>query len=279
MTLYIEQSIDLDVLCAKLSANLSFTLTETGGGAPGSGSVSIATGQHFLTVDGSVVEKPDPDDAPLDLEHTPLLTAIQDAINALALSATYAVTFDPVTERVAIAGDGAGGVTSFALTAMSSVAQRCLGYTSNKSGAGPHAADRAPYYWMKCSEGGLTDYFNNEEAESEIGEDLRSHGADVYGIDQDELPMRFDAVIPLEPRAKLWTDAASATVPWTWERFFRHARQMGPAAIAFDNGTVSWTKFVLLDKAGRRFAPRPRQSKNLWTYGDVPITAWLLGSL
>lgn len=279
MTLYLEQGIDITVLAGSLGGALSFTLTETGGGG-NVANVSLPSGTHFLTIDGTTIDRPDPDDDPIDLGYSPLTTAVQTAINAVAaLAATYTVTFNPTTERITIAGDGAGGVTSFALTNMSELARRALGYTSNKSGAGPHAADRAPYYWMKCSEGGLTDYFRDEEEESEIGEDLRSHGADVYGIDQDELPIKFDAVIPLEPRAKLWTEDASATVPWTWQRFFRYSRQMTPTAIAFDNGTISWTRFVFLTKAGRRFAPRPRQSKNVWTYGDVPITSWEIGRL
>lgn len=276
MTLYLEQGIDLTVLRGQLGGALAFTLTETGGGGA-TGSVSIPDGTHFLTIDGTTVQRPDPDDAPITLGYSPLTTALKTALELIG-NATYTVTFNPTTERITIAASG-GGVTAFALSGYSDLARRALGFTANKSLALSYAADRAPYYWMKTSEGGLTEYFRDEEEESEIGEDLRSHGADVYGLDQDELPMKFDAVVPLEPRAKLWTEDASATVPWTWQRFFRYSRQMTPTAIAFDNGTVSWTRFVFFTKVGRRFAPRPRQSKNVWTYGDVPITAWEIGRL
>jgi len=275
MTLHIEFGFDLGKLAENPGA-LSFTLTETGGGGA-TGSVSINEGTHFLTQDASSAAKADPDDGAFDLGYTPIAPVLKAAAEAIG-AATYTLTFNTTTERWTFSASG-GGVTSFAISGFSETARRVLGFTTNRSGSMSYVADRAPYYWIKTSEGGLTDYFRDEEGESEIGEDLRSHGADVYFIDQDELPVKFDAVIPFEPRAKLWTEDAPTSTPFTWQRAFRHVRGGDLVALDFDNGAIAWTRFLLFRKEGRRFAPIARQGKNTWTYGDVPIRAWELGRI
>jgi hypothetical protein len=273
MTLYVQAGFDLEVLVGKAGANLSFVLTETGGGGA-TGSVSLSSGTHFLSIDGTSITKPDGETA-LALAYTPFTTALKAALDAIG-NATYAVSFSSSTERLTIAAAG-GGVTSFAIATFSSVAQKVLGFTSNRSGALTYDGDRAPWYWIKASQGGLSDYFWDEEEDGELGEDLKAHDGTVFALAEDEVPTLFDAKVPLEPRAKLWNEFASATVPFTWQRLFRHARNVEPIALDYSDGSITRKFFIRLRQDGRLFKPVPRQTKNWWEYGDVELKARLLG--
>lgn len=275
MTLYVEAGFDLAVVCGRAGAALSFTLTETGGGGA-SGTVSITEGTYFVRTDGSTISKPDGEGL-YELGYADLPSALQAACNAIG-NATYVWDFDPTVGKYRVTAAG-GGVTAFALASPSSVAQKWIGMTTTHSGGLDHTMDRSPWGWIATSQGILSDYFWNEEEDGEAGDDLRSHAAEVYGISEDELPILFNATIPLEPKEALWNRWASAAAPFTWERLFRHVRNVEPVLLDFTDGDVTSQFFVRFRRDGRIFRPLPRPSKNLWSYGDVPIAARLIGTL
>lgn len=278
MSLFVEMGFNVAVLAQKWGSNLTFRVVETGGTGQ-TRTITISTGKHFLRTAVASYTKPDPDDAAVTISYAALVTALQTALNAAGLACTYTVTFSTTTQLITItASAGGSGVTSFAIDTISATANRLIGFTTNRSGAMSYAADRAPYFWIKGTQGGISEYFWNEEADPEIGDDLRSHGAEVYGVAQDELPRKFDAIVPLEPKAVLWNDFASSTVPFTWERFVRYGRSRGPILFDLADGSVAKKFLLQLRRDGMTFRPRPRQTRNLWTYGDVPIAAWRLGT-
>lgn len=266
MTLNVECGFDFERIGA-----FSCALYENNVGV---GTVAIPTGTHFLTLDGTTVTAADGETS-VALGYTPALAAIKAALEAVG-AGTYAVTHSPTTNRVTIAVSG-GGITTFRLQSLSTVAQRVLGMTVAQSNAASQVGDRAPWYRIQTDQGFFSDYFWDEEEDNDLGSEDVAHDGTAYGIAEDEVAVRFDATIPLEPKELLWNEFASSSSPFTWQRFFRHARHVEPVAFDLDDGGIDVTSFVRLRREGRLFKPRPRVGKNWWERADVPIMARLIG--
>lgn len=271
MTLYVEGGFDVGRIGA-----ITCTLTETGGGGA-TGPVSVASGTFFPRTDGTAITKPDGETS-LALAYPNLASVLNGNFDAVG-NAGYALTFDPSTERFTItATPGGSGVTAFAINGYSAAWQKVLGFTTNRSGGLSYVADRAPWYWIKTAQGIISDYFWDEEEDGDLGEDNISHDATVYGISEDDLPVKFEPMIPLEPKEKLWNQFATVTVPFTWQRLHRSQRNVEPILFDFVDGTITKKWYARLTKMGRVFQPIPRATKNWWDVGDVPIRARLLGT-
>jgi hypothetical protein len=264
VTLYIETGFDL----AKIGA-LSFTLAEAGVDV---GNVQMTTGTYFLTIDGTTITKPDGETS-YDLDHTPFTTALKTALEAVG-AGTYTISHSVSTQLFTIS---VAGVASFSMHSFNTVGLKVLGYTSALGNATSHTAARAPWYRLQATQGILSDYFWDEEEDGDLGEDVVAHDGTTFALAEDEVPVRFDAMVPLEPKAMLWNEFAATAVPFTWQRLFAHARNVEPVCLDFADGSITRKFFVRFRRDGRLFKPVPRQTKNWWDYGDVEIRARLLG--
>lgn len=270
MSVHIEVELDFAIL-----GSMSFTLTETGGGdATGSISVSSADGPRFLRSDLSAYYL-EIDPSAGSGHYADLLTSLKGKLDAVG-NATYTVAFNTTTQRVTISATG-GSVTAFSLTSFNTVAQQVLGYTANKTGALTHAADRAPYYWISTTQGGLTGYEWDQEEDADIAIDHIAHDGNAYGMSKPGAPILFQATIPMEPKEMVQEHFAESTTPYTWQRFFRDARNTRAYALRFNDDNVNHT-FILRNRSdGALFKPRLSR-KDWWDFSDIKLDARVLNS-
>ncbi len=192
---------------------MTATLTETGGGGA-TGAIDL-TGYYIYTKNVSAW------DATIAIFETALKAALE-AIGA----ATYTVTLNTTTRRVTISASG-GGVTSFALTSRSTAFDNALGLSGAITGALTYAATNAPYYFKDGAIGGVTNYTGYIPREhGEIALELLAHDGTPYGQSQELAARAFEATIMLEPPAAIDDFFATATEPWTWQKFFKHLRNV-----------------------------------------------------
>ena len=252
MTLYVEAGYVLDVV-------------ETGGNTF---TVTLASGTHFLTSTAAAAAG---DFAARVTIYTSFLTALDTALEAGGAGAnTYTVAFDKVTERVTITNNGNGGtITAISLTPTTNGG--LIGQTAVKSGALAHTMQRTPDYWISGAVGFWSDY-HEQESDEDIGFTSRMHDGTPYGVSKDGVATNVDMTIALEPRAKVYTAHAAASDPWTWQKLFRHARNVSPVLV--DDGTL---KHVL---KLRRPAFRPlRRSADYQGHFDVRLETELLARI
>jgi hypothetical protein len=166
--------------------------------------------------------------------------ALQTALNAATnLTNTYAITYNAVTNRYSFSATG--GAWSFA--SANAVAQRVLGLdvAAGNSTAGPffytYAPVNQPYYGILGEMGAASnktdDYEPNAITEGAVADD-----GTPYAVSVTTAPVYCDFVLPLEPKAKTHERAATATVPWTFQHFFRHVRGSEPFAVVDDIETT-----------------------------------------
>lgn len=268
MTLHVETGFDL----ARIGP-ISFTLVENNVAV---GAVSLASGTHFFSFNGTTIIHPDGETG-IALGYFPIIGpmgALKAEMDSIG-SGTYTVAFNTVTQRLTIS---VTGVPHFRMDAISDAAEKVLGYTALQSNALSQIAQAAPWYRIQAAQGCLSEYFWDEEEDGSLGEDAIAQDGTAYAIAEDDCATLYDAVIPLEPRAAVWIEFAPVTAPFTWQRLFRHARNVEPVALAFQDGGISRTFFVRLRRDGRLFRPIPRNNnKNWWEYADIEIRARLLG--
>lgn len=260
MSLFIEAGYDLADL-----GTYVLDVVETGGNTF---TVTLATGKHFLRTDAS--SSPTGDFAARIAGYTDLLSAIDVGLEAGgAGSNAYTVAFNTTTERVTITHNGSASVTAISLTATTNGG--LIGHTTVQSGALSHEMDITPEYWIS-GDVGFWSNFSEEESDEDIGFTNRAHDGTPYGVAKDGTATFLNLTVALEPRAKVYTTYADASDPWTWQKLFRHARNVFP--IAIDDGTVQ--HFIKL----RRPAFRPlRRSADYVGHFDIRLEGELLARI
>ena len=260
MALYIEAGYELADLGTYVLA-----VVETGGGGFTGSPITLASGTRFLS---STAVAATGDFAGRVTGYTDLISEIKTALNAGTSGGAYTVTFDKTTERVTIAHTG-GSVTAFSLTATTNGG--LIGQISTKSGALSYAMDVTPDYWISGDVGFWADY-HEQESDEDIGFTNRAQDGTPYGVAKDGTATFLDLTVPLEPRASVYTSHAAASDPWTWQKLFRHSRNVYPLAI--DDGTLQ--HFVKL----RRPAFRPlRRAADYVGHFDVRLESELLARI
>lgn len=251
MTTYVSFGFDFSVIGA-----FSLLVTETSGAGK---SDTIALSSRCIH-EGSVSGTPTYDE---------FRVALQTALNAAALDATYTVTFDVATMRFTVAASG-GGVTSIQL-AGNTVAQNVLGFPSSFGGTAlSRVGTKSPYYLLKVDIDGFSDWSDLYELSDDIAEDAVAHDGTPFSIAHDGAATLLDLTVPLVPRALLYTREATATEPWTWQHAFPHARTVEPLIVYNDDlgGHV-----VRLRKESAAFRPRFLEADYI-AYADIPLRLW-----
>lgn len=247
MRLIFEAGFNLDDV-----GELKLAVVETGGA---SFSVTIATGQFFLTVDGATLTDGTFEDGyhpDLVTPYRSLLAALKTALDAGG-AATYTLAFNDATERVTIAAAG-GGVSAVSITP--TTRGGLIGLTGAVSGGLVHTGQRAPDYVIAAASGFWGETWTGEyEGGEDIAFDVVSHTGRPGGAAKDGAPLHLDFDVPLEPVARVGNmpAAVSSSAPWTWRKFWRHCRNVEPFAMRDDTGL---TYGLLLRAEGAAFAPR-----------------------
>ncbi len=261
-------SIDWGYDAGRLGA-LSFTLTETGGGAA-TGAVSL-TGQYMHSVSLAAVEFEDPitgEADTTDVGYVTLASALKIAMDAVG-NASYTVTFDATTRAYTISASG-GSVTAFAISSPSTPFLRYVGVPAS-SGALTYTGSEV-WHYTAGSVGGFSEWQmleDDAEAQPLVGADGSVRGLVPVGV-----PMLLDFVVPWEPIASVWNASATAD-DWTWQRAYARCRTVEPLVVAdqsVTNGLV--VGYMRADSC----TLRPRlASADYLTHQSVPVGMYAIG--
>lgn len=250
---------------------ISITLTETGGGGA-TGAASVASGRytHTETLTAVSVIEDDGSTGTADLDALALTTAIKAALDAVG-NATYTVAIN-ASGFYTITAAG-GGVTSVRLD-FGAVAQRVFGFGATVSGALTHTGTARPYYYALGDIGGVTDLREPYETQDDLAVDLVANDGTVEGLAHPGAAQRIDFTLPYEPRARLRKRDASASVPYTWDLFFRNARNVMPIVLTLDG-----VKTVCRLRADAcAFVPE-QLGEEYTAYAGVPFRCYYVGHL
>lgn len=254
---------------------ISFTMTETGGGGA-SGTVSISSGFYSLTgTTFSAVKVPDPQTGEVtvtDFGDLSLIAEVQSQMNAIG-NATYTVTLDIATSRPRFTLAG-GGVTSVAISAMSTQAKRSLGWDNAASVAtgATHQASWDPWHTCIFANGGASEW---TETEADIaGEDLIGSDGSRRGLVAVGASRLLDLVVPLEPIASIYDENAASLDDRTWQRTLRRVRTHEMASIV--NPKVSGALIGYLRADSCVLRPRLMAADYL-AYQSIPLGFHIIG--
>lgn len=230
----------------------SVSFTDSGG----TKAVSLTTGKNTHVNVSSVVST---------LNY--FATRLQTAINGAPLAGTYTVTFNASTLKYTISS-----TVTFSMTfTLPSVGSRVLGFTANKSGANTYTSDVAVYYSIALRRGGISNPTDDYEPAG-YAEDAFVEGGDHYGVRAGVSPTFFDFTAPSEKRAATFKRAALAAVPWTYQHFFEHVRNVESFALVTDTET----SVLRLRADGARWAPQ-RLVQNYDDLWSIPFATALRG--
>ncbi len=256
---------------------ISFTMTETGGGGA-TGAVTISSGQYILTGSTSAVNVPDAQTGEVtatDLGYSSLITEIQTQMNASG-SASYSVSIEIGTLRPRFTVNAGGsGVTSVAISAMSTQAKRALGWDNAASVAagGTHLASWDPWHTGIFENGGASEW---TETEADIaGEDLIGSDGSRRGLVAVGTSRLLDLVVPLEPLASIYDEAAASSNDRTWQRTLRRVRTHELAAIV-DPKRTNATLYGYLRADACTLRPRLMAADYL-AYQSIPLGFHIVG--
>lgn len=257
MALYVAAGFDL------ADAYYVLDVVETGGNTF---TVTMSSGTHFLDRTGAAASG---DHADLAMGYTSFLTALQTALNAGTDGGTgYTVSFSATTARVTITRSTAAGVSAVQLTA--TTRGTYIGQTSTKSGSLSYEMDVTPYHWISGTIGYWSNWLEREDRDG-VAYDVIAHSGRPHGIARSVVPIEVDFIVPLEPRAVVYSTHAAAATPWTWQHLFKHARNTLPLQV--NDGTH--VHYLRLREDGAAFVPRARAADYVGHW-DVPIRARLL---
>lgn len=206
--------IDTDLI-----GDLSLTVTETGGGGA---SVPLTLSERYFHTHEATINGE---------SWSPLRAALQDALNASALNATYTVSYDTAAGSWQFGASG-GGVTAVAIAWGNATTREIFGFSGNVSGSLNHASTARAGWMMVGEEGGVTEWSDLYEIDEELQTDLIAYDASaVEMLARPGAALGFDLEVPWEPRSSIWTEHAVATVPFTWQRWFPEVRKGVPFVV------------------------------------------------
>ncbi len=256
---------------------ISFTMTETGGGGA-TGTVTVSSGQYICQTGGlSSVNVPDAQTGEIvstDLGYSSLFDEIATQMNAIG-NATYSVSRDITTLRPRfVAQAGVSGVTSVAISAVSTQTKRCLGWNNGSlSLDGTYSATWSPWHTCLFANGGASEW---TESEADIaGDDLIGSDGSSRGLVAVGASRLLDLVVPLEPIANVYDESAASADDRTWQRTLRRVRTHEPAII-FDPRRPGYSLVGYLRADSCVLRPRLMAADYL-AYQSIPLGFHIIG--
>lgn len=238
-------------------------------GSARTASPAIATYAHldFIAVTGS---------GNYGIFKTPLKTAMD------AVSGTTTVNFGLTSLVYTLDQGAAWTITSTTNTLMRNIlglpaSDGDYPVSSVDMGGGVHriTSTRRPYYLISIDSGSLSRAGDDIYEPDGIAEDGES-GGDAYGIvvADEDVPDYFDFSILMETREATRSRYATAAVPWTYEHFFKHCRNIEPFGILDSGGDFDIYK-LRADGASWR---TPMHTGDYDGQNDIPFRTRHLGS-
>lgn len=187
------------------------------GGTVGSGTATVAAGTYAHTDLSSVTGAS---------TYTAFATAVQAALNAVVAgwtvsysTSTYAYTISHAT-AFTLTWTGTGGTNL----------QRALGFSANVGSGTSATSDVRPYYVIVpaiSARSQVSDVYEPDDIVSEAVSD----GGTSFAIAKDTTETWSDWEQTMESKEAVLARAALATVPWTWEAFFKSCRGKNPIRV------------------------------------------------
>lgn len=264
---------------------ISFDVVETGGGGA-SGTVTISSGQWIARSGGlatvTVIDPITSAESTTNLGYGDLMAEIVSQLNAIG-NAAYFMGYDIGTGYLRISAQDAftAGVTAVTYSNFSAEMSRVTGIDAGSVvlpdifTAVPLLATRDSWHLIRSDVGGWSEW---SQSESDIdGEDLRGADGSTRGLVAIGTATTVDAVVPLEPRAKIWSRDASSALAWTFQRTLSRVRTVEPCIIANPDLTgSSMVGYLRADSC----TLRPRlMSADYLAYQSVPLGFYVVGRL
>ena len=199
------------------------------------------------------------------------------ALKALmdAAGRTFTVTYTAATRMYTITVDSG----AWSLANMNAVTQHVLGFTSASASStgspGVITSTCAAYYAIAGTEGAQTEVAEYEPGDlADVAEGDDGSSAMVA---RSAAPVYYDATIPFEPKAIVYTHHVAAANPWTWQMFFAHIRTGHHHFAMVDSGSGE-TTVHRLRKDGTSFAPEPvTGDRSYQEYLHIPLRTYMIG--
>lgn len=256
MTLRIEAGWNFSVL-----GTTSISVAESGGGTA---TASFSSGKYAHTDIKSLMGGTDYDD---------FAGALQSALNTSSSTPrTYTVTWNATTMAYSISTSTGTVALTFTGTPGTNM-RRILGFSGNVAATALATSDVRPYYVISAAVGAASKTAGDYEADG-FAEDAYTEGGLHFGIAAGTFPVFNDFQIPLETKAATKSIAATAAVPWTYQHFFQHVRNVEPFLVA--DGTLNTVHRLRADSA--RFAPI-QESADFDDYWNLDLKTVVVGRL
>lgn len=195
-------------------------------------------------------------------------TLLQSAMNGV--SSGYTVSFSTTTLAYTITRGTAftiDGGTSAAMTAM-------LG-TPNTGSSTTHTSTIRPYGVVAGTVGGRSRDSGVYEVDG-IAYDGEADDGSSYSVARTAAPSYLEFSIPLEPKSAVYIRSAVASVPWTWQHLWEHARSVEPLLVVDSNTSESIVCKLRSD--GASFKPE-REVADYDDAWNIPFRTRVLGYL
>jgi hypothetical protein len=165
---------------------------------------------------------------------TTFINHLITAMNASGgLAGTYSLnTFAGTTGKYTIDVTGAG--TGWRLGSGSdAMAGQILGMSEAGAYATSKTSDNAAWFWLASASGGISNVSDDYEA-PDIAYDAETDDGNATGIAWSDPPRYYDFSVQVEAAAKVLMRSAAATTPFTFQHFWRHARNVHPFVVVID---------------------------------------------
>ncbi|MBK8173193.1 MAG: hypothetical protein IPK60_23060 [Sandaracinaceae bacterium] len=204
---------------------------------------------------------------------------------------TYTVTFNTTTMQYVFTASSGTITLTFGATPQGQMARDILGFGTNPAAGATVTSTTRPYFAISAVSGGPTNYTDEYEPNVGINEAEADDGTS-YSISRTTLPVYMDWDQQMEEKAGPSSAvsggartggapmfdycATVATMPCSWEYFYRHVRCVEPFAV-YDTSTASGV-VCKLRAEGANFKPSRTVSDYdvLW---NLPFKTRLIGRL
>lgn len=195
------------------------------------------------------------------LAYSAFRSQLQTQLNTAAAGNNFVVSYDTATAAYTIGGDydftltwtGTGGTNL----------KRALGFTADLSGADSYTSTVRPYYVINAAIAARSQFSDVYEPDDIVVEAV-ADGGSPYAVSKDTEELWSDWLQYGESKAATLSASATASVPWTWQHFFKHLR--GQHAFGTYDGTTV-NVYKLRDK-GASFNAQVR-SRVVADYDDL----------
>lgn len=136
--------------------------------------------------------------------------------------------------------------------------RRALGFTGNKSGANSYTSDVRPYYLIDSYLDAWSKVSDLYEPDEDVVQEATADDGTPFAVARDSNELWSDWTQAHELEAAVFERHASASVPWTWQAFFKHCRGTHRFKVYEDLAAGDSLGVYMLRAEGASFSQRTR---------------------